>query len=350
MFRKSVMALAIASTCASALAAVTADEAKQLGTTLTPAGAERAGNKDGSIPVYASGGLTTAPAGFKKGDGIPSRSVRERQAAVLGRCQEHGQVRGQADRGHQGPDEEVPDLPHRRVPDAPQRGVSAVRPRQHGEERHARQDRPGRRRWSRTPTAACRSRSRSTATRRCGTTCCATAATAYEFKYRALYVDASAGRSSPPKATLTQECPYYDTAKTSSDTYYKIKITYTGPARRAGEAGHGARPAEPDREGTPRVAIPARPAPRASSPPTSRTTRRIRGTAGDVDLRRRVRVQRRHGPLRLQARRQEGDARAVQQLPAGVPDQAGRPVQAGTISTRTWSAGSCTACGWSRPR
>jgi Protein of unknown function (DUF1329) len=36
-----------------AAAAVTADEAKQLGTTLTPWGAEMAGNKDGSIPAYA---------------------------------------------------------------------------------------------------------------------------------------------------------------------------------------------------------------------------------------------------------------------------------------------------------
>ena len=53
MFRKSIMALAIASLVAgSALAAVSADEAKQLGTTLTPVGAEKAGNKDGTIPEY----------------------------------------------------------------------------------------------------------------------------------------------------------------------------------------------------------------------------------------------------------------------------------------------------------
>jgi hypothetical protein len=36
----------------SAFAAVTADEAKQLGTTLTPWGAEKAGNKEGTIPAY----------------------------------------------------------------------------------------------------------------------------------------------------------------------------------------------------------------------------------------------------------------------------------------------------------
>ena len=66
MFRKSVMALAIASLIAApALAAVSGEEAKQLGTTLTPIGAEKAGNKDGTIPEYTGG--IKAPADFKPG-------------------------------------------------------------------------------------------------------------------------------------------------------------------------------------------------------------------------------------------------------------------------------------------
>ena len=48
---------------AGAMAAVSADEAKQLGTTLTQFGAEKAGSADGAIPAY-TGGLTTPPAGF----------------------------------------------------------------------------------------------------------------------------------------------------------------------------------------------------------------------------------------------------------------------------------------------
>ncbi len=52
-----------------AQAAVTAEEAKQLGTTLTLVGAEKAGNADGSIPEY-TGGLTTPPSDFKSGSGI----------------------------------------------------------------------------------------------------------------------------------------------------------------------------------------------------------------------------------------------------------------------------------------
>jgi hypothetical protein len=51
---------------ASAHAGVGADEAAQLKTTLTPLGAERAGNKDGSIPAW-TGGYTTPLPGFKNG-------------------------------------------------------------------------------------------------------------------------------------------------------------------------------------------------------------------------------------------------------------------------------------------
>ncbi|MWV17018.1 DUF1329 domain-containing protein [Pseudomonas sp. L-22-4S-12] len=50
-------------------AAVSAEEAQKLGTTLTFVGAEKAGNADGSIPEY-TGGLTTAPAGFEPGSGV----------------------------------------------------------------------------------------------------------------------------------------------------------------------------------------------------------------------------------------------------------------------------------------
>jgi hypothetical protein len=50
-------------------AAVSAEEAKRLGTALTPVGAEKAGTKEGTIPEY-TGGLTTAPAGYEKSKGV----------------------------------------------------------------------------------------------------------------------------------------------------------------------------------------------------------------------------------------------------------------------------------------
>ena len=61
------LALALACLFAPAAhAAATEQEAAQLGKTLTPVGAERAGNRDGTIPEW-TGGVTSAPAGWKVG-------------------------------------------------------------------------------------------------------------------------------------------------------------------------------------------------------------------------------------------------------------------------------------------
>ncbi|MBA3903670.1 MAG: DUF1329 domain-containing protein [Rhodocyclaceae bacterium] len=62
------MALASCLACAWGLAsaAATDQEIARLGKDLTPVGAEKAGNKDGTIPEW-SGGLTKAPAGWKPG-------------------------------------------------------------------------------------------------------------------------------------------------------------------------------------------------------------------------------------------------------------------------------------------
>jgi hypothetical protein len=61
----------LAAACAAAFVATgpawakaTQAEADSLGTTMTPVGAEKAGNKEGTIPAW-DGGLTTPPAGFK---------------------------------------------------------------------------------------------------------------------------------------------------------------------------------------------------------------------------------------------------------------------------------------------
>ncbi|MES2152587.1 MAG: DUF1329 domain-containing protein [Pseudomonadota bacterium] len=67
MFKKTIIAAALAAVGA-AHAGVTPDEAKQLGTTLTAVGAEKAGNKDGTIPEF-TGGLTAGPA-VAKGTGM----------------------------------------------------------------------------------------------------------------------------------------------------------------------------------------------------------------------------------------------------------------------------------------
>jgi len=59
------------------LAAVSETEAARLGTELTPAGAERAGNADGSIPAW-TGGISTPPAGYREGDHHPDPFADDR--------------------------------------------------------------------------------------------------------------------------------------------------------------------------------------------------------------------------------------------------------------------------------
>jgi hypothetical protein len=69
MQNKIKVALLLGSIAAgSAYAAVSPEMAEQLGTTLTPLGAEMAGNEDGSIPAWDPNGVTP-PAGFVEGSG-----------------------------------------------------------------------------------------------------------------------------------------------------------------------------------------------------------------------------------------------------------------------------------------
>jgi hypothetical protein len=59
-----------------------ADTAADLGKTLTPMGAIKAGNADKSIPAY-DGGLATAPAGYKPGDHIADPFAGEKPIAKI---------------------------------------------------------------------------------------------------------------------------------------------------------------------------------------------------------------------------------------------------------------------------
>lgn len=57
--------------------AVSADQAAKLGVELTPVGAEKAGNAEGTIPAW-DGGITKAPAGFKTGEHYPNPFASEK--------------------------------------------------------------------------------------------------------------------------------------------------------------------------------------------------------------------------------------------------------------------------------
>jgi hypothetical protein len=83
-FVQTVLAASLAMVVAAqAHAAVTAQDAAKLGSSLTLVGAEKAGNADGSIPAY-DGGLTTPPASFKAGDSMrPDPFANEKPLLVI---------------------------------------------------------------------------------------------------------------------------------------------------------------------------------------------------------------------------------------------------------------------------
>ncbi|WP_428422532.1 DUF1329 domain-containing protein [Methylibium sp.] len=76
------LAAAAVLTFVGAQAAVTPEEAAKLKSNLTPLGAEKAGNKDGSIPAW-DGGYTKVPAGWKNGDPRPDPFASEKAVVSI---------------------------------------------------------------------------------------------------------------------------------------------------------------------------------------------------------------------------------------------------------------------------
>jgi hypothetical protein len=226
--------LAVASTALAAHAAVTAEEAKALGTTLTAIGAEKAGNKDGTIPAY-TGGITTPPAGFKAGDGIrPNPFASEKPRLVI----DAKNMAQNADKLTEGTKALLQKYPTFRVDVYPtHRSVAfpkfvadntakdAVSAKTTNDGRSMEGAHAGfpfpipkngyEAMWNHLVRFN---------------------GQAYEAKYRNLSVDSNGHVTLATEGLSTQEYPYWDTSKPAADTYWRIKLAYTGPARRAGEA------------------------------------------------------------------------------------------------------------------
>ena len=196
---------------------------------------------------------------------------------------------------------------------------AAESPRQHREERHRREDLRRRRRARERARRATRSRSRRRAPRRSGTTCCATTAWATttavrELEHR-LGRRADAGGHRRRELGVADLRPEEDrTPINASDPFWLIKLEYIGPGAPRRRSAAVDRRRQPAGAAAPCLAIPAGPAPRqARAGPRLRHAEPRRGRRRH--LRRRVGVQRRDRPLRLEARRQEGNVRSVQRLP-----------------------------------
>ncbi|NDY91800.1 DUF1329 domain-containing protein [Ideonella sp. TBM-1] len=82
MGRRGLLLLAGALCAGPALCAVSAEEAAALRTTLTPMGAERAGNKDGTIPAW-NGVYSQMPAGYRSGQRKADPFAQERPVYTI---------------------------------------------------------------------------------------------------------------------------------------------------------------------------------------------------------------------------------------------------------------------------
>jgi hypothetical protein len=231
---KLLAAMAAAAIAAPALAAISAEEAKALGTTLTVIGAEKGANKEGTIPAY-TGGLTTPPAGYKAGDGIRPNPFTAEKPRVVVDAKNMAQY---ADHLTEGTKTLLQRYPTFRVDVYPtQRTVAfpkwvsdntakvAVKAKTLNEGRSIEGAHAGfpfpipktgyEVMWNHLVRFN---------------------GQAYEAKYRNLSVDAGGRTTLVTEGVSVQEYPYWDNTKTSAETYWRIKNTYSGPARRAGEA------------------------------------------------------------------------------------------------------------------
>ena len=234
-FTKKLITAALGAAFAGAtLAAISADEAKKLGTTLTAVGAEKAANKDGTIPAY-TGGLTTLPAGFKKGDSMrPDPFASEKPLYSI----DAKNMDKYADKLTEGVKALMKKYPTYRIDVYPTHRTIAFP------------------KFVTDNTAGCAVTAKTTNNGLSMEGCHA----GYPFpipkdgfeamwnhlvryrgqgtrlKYDAYNVDASGRASLSTSGTLAQDMPYWDPASKESDVLFKLKITYTAPARRAGEA------------------------------------------------------------------------------------------------------------------
>jgi hypothetical protein len=234
-FQRTLLVAALTAAFGSAAyAGVSADEAKKLGTTLTVTGAEKAGNKDGSIPEY-TGGLTTPPAGYKAGEGIrPDPFANEKPVLSI----DAKNMDKYADKLTEGTKALMKKHAAYRIDVYPTHRTAAFP------------------KWVQDNTAKCAVSAEATNGGRSMKGCHAGFpfpipktgfevmwnhlvrfnGVAYEVKYSNWNVDSSGRPTLSTEGTIVIEYPYWDVAKPDSETYFKQRINYTGPARRAGEA------------------------------------------------------------------------------------------------------------------
>ena len=214
------------------------DDAKKLGNQLTQIGAEKAGNADGTIPAY-TGGLTTAPAGFKAGSSVRPDPFANEKPRVQITASNMAKYEDQLTAGSRAllkkyPKYRIDVYPTHRTVSLPDRVL---------ENTVANASRASTKDGGLGITGAIGGypfpipKSGNEAMwnhllRYVGV--------ASNFKYDNWNVDASGKPALATSGKLFVEYPYYDPKATQpaqeTDVYFRTKIFYNAPARRAGEA------------------------------------------------------------------------------------------------------------------
>lgn len=221
-----------------AQAAVSADEAKKLGTTLTPTGAEMAGNKDGTIPAY-TGGLPPSTPGFDKATGRRADpfATEKPVLTITGKNMD-----AYADKLSDGSKTLLKKYPDYRIDVYPTHRTVAV-PKEVAENTAKNAVRAKTAEGGLVLTGAYGGYAFPIPAN--GFEAMWNHLTRYEgfnyhTKYDAYNIDSSGHAVLATSGEVWQQYPYYNPAKTfetnDSDLFYQIKLNYFAPPRRAGEA------------------------------------------------------------------------------------------------------------------
>ena len=234
MLRKSLLAGGLTLAWAGlAMGAVSAEKAAQLGKSLTLVGAEKAGNKEGTIPEY-TGGLSKSPANYTHKGWRPDPFEGEKPQFSISA----NNMAQYADKLSEGVKAMLKKYPSFRL-DVYKTHRSAAFPKYVTDN---------------TVKAATRAKTTNGGLSFTG----AHAALpfpipndgyeamwnhilhyngiTYEERYRAYTVDSSGRITMQSDGNVTQEYPYYDQSKPDAKDFYALKVYMVGPARKVGEA------------------------------------------------------------------------------------------------------------------
>ncbi len=233
MTSRTLAALVLAAALPVEARALSAEEAKQLGAALTEIGAERAGNADGTIPPY-EGGLTRPPPGYRPDSGSrPDPFAGEKPLFSI----DANTAGAHAARLTEGvkalfaryPDFRIDVYPTHRTVAFPKFVTdNTVRQATSARTTHDGLSLAGARAAYPFPIPKTGNEAMWNHLLRFSAICDRRRTAAY-------IVEPSGARTLSSTANILESYPYWDERSTAANVYFRFRIAYDGPARRAGE-------------------------------------------------------------------------------------------------------------------